>query len=623
MLNFGNKEFRNIQEQVYKNMQDIKELKDLAIVGINVQYIVETEADLEDIEEPEAGQMAAVGSSSPFTLYVYNEDEWVSLGEFPLAGPQGEQGPQGEPGARGARGETGPIGPQGPQGRPGEVGAQGPQGPRGPKGEDGETVAVSVNGETYEQVEGLITLPDYPTDPSNMVTTDTAQTISGNKTFTGTTSFGGGGAISISSTGINVYTPAAIRTYGGDVNLSGPLVLGSSKIKSASNDTYGLVIPSTTSFTADKTIATTDQIPSVSYPVTDVEVNGTSVLSGTVAEVTVPTDTSDLTNGAGFITGISSGDVTTALGYTPVDPSSLATVATTGDYDDLLNKPTIPAAQVNSDWNAVSGVAQILNKPSLAAVATSGSYSDLTGTPTIPAAVSGTNDGTNWTTLTIGADTYGLASGGGGTITDVQVNGTSVVSSGVANVVTETAYNASTNKIATMADMGSITLSETAAVTPDYTLACIEVNGETWNVGGGGGGSGKYIHHITLLIKGGSSFVCRSDFDYINSDSTSLNGTFNGDTAINALDSAHITMLTALEAVVASAPTSITTWTSVGLPRNASATGTIEGVVWRSGYGFYTCIFSLSSTGAISCTSSTASSGLNASVVFIDRVEAL
>jgi hypothetical protein len=42
----------------------------------------------------------------------------------------------------------------------------------------------------------------------------------------------------------------------------------------------------------------------------------------------------------------------------------LATVATTGSYNDLLNKPTIPAAQVNSDWNAVSGVSQILNKPS-------------------------------------------------------------------------------------------------------------------------------------------------------------------------------------------------------------------------------------------------------------------
>lgn len=63
---------------------------------------------------------------------------------------------------------------------------------------------------------------------------------------------------------------------------------------------------------------------------------------------------------------------------------TLANVATTGDYDDLINKPTIPAAQVNSDWDAVSGVAQILNKPTLATVATSGSYNDLTDKPTIP-----------------------------------------------------------------------------------------------------------------------------------------------------------------------------------------------------------------------------------------------
>lgn len=61
---------------------------------------------------------------------------------------------------------------------------------------------------------------------------------------------------------------------------------------------------------------------------------------------------------------------------------SFATVATSGAYSDLSGTPTIPAAQVNSDWNASSGIAQILNKPSLATVATSGAYNDLTGKPT-------------------------------------------------------------------------------------------------------------------------------------------------------------------------------------------------------------------------------------------------
>lgn len=39
---------------------------------------------------------------------------------------------------------------------------------------------------------------------------------------------------------------------------------------------------------------------------------------------------------------------------------------------------------VNADWNATTGDAQILNKPTLATVATSGSYTDLSDTPTIP-----------------------------------------------------------------------------------------------------------------------------------------------------------------------------------------------------------------------------------------------
>ena len=51
-----------------------------------------------------------------------------------------------------------------------------------------------------------------------------------------------------------------------------------------------------------------------------------------------------------------------------VKTADLASVATSGSYNDLTDKPTIPAAQVNSDWDAVSGVAQILNKPTIPTV---------------------------------------------------------------------------------------------------------------------------------------------------------------------------------------------------------------------------------------------------------------
>lgn len=56
--------------------------------------------------------------------------------------------------------------------------------------------------------------------------------------------------------------------------------------------------------------------------------------------------------------------------YTPT--ANLATVATSGSYNDLTNKPTIPAAQVQSDWNQSnsSAVDYIKNKPSIPVVPT-------------------------------------------------------------------------------------------------------------------------------------------------------------------------------------------------------------------------------------------------------------
>ena len=55
-------------------------------------------------------------------------------------------------------------------------------------------------------------------------------------------------------------------------------------------------------------------------------------------------------------------------------------------YNLLTDTPTIPAAQVQTDWNATSGMGEILNKPTFAAVATSGSYNDLSNKPSIPSA---------------------------------------------------------------------------------------------------------------------------------------------------------------------------------------------------------------------------------------------
>jgi len=86
---------------------------------------------------------------------------------------------------------------------------------------------------------------------------------------------------------------------------------------------------------------------------------------------------------AGLYGAITGSALKSALSIAASDVSGLATVATSGSYTDLSNQPTIPAAQVNTDWNATSGVSQVLNKPTLATVATSGSYTDLSNKPTL------------------------------------------------------------------------------------------------------------------------------------------------------------------------------------------------------------------------------------------------
>ena len=75
-------------------------------------------------------------------------------------------------------------------------------------------------------------------------------------------------------------------------------------------------------------------------------------------------------------------NATSGLGQILNKPT-LATVATTGSYTDLTNQPTIPAGQVRSDWNATSGISAIDNKPSLF----DGQYTSLVGAPTVPSTV--------------------------------------------------------------------------------------------------------------------------------------------------------------------------------------------------------------------------------------------
>ena len=117
--------------------------------------------------------------------------------------------------------------------------------------------------------------------------------------------------------------------------------------------------------------------------------------------------------------------------FLTTDGTSLSWATVTGgttDYNNLINKPSIPAAQVQSDWTAVSGLGVILNKPALF----SGSYIDLTNKPSIPSSLS-TLTGVTITTPSAGQilkyngsqwinDADATAGGAGaGTVTTVSV----------------------------------------------------------------------------------------------------------------------------------------------------------------------------------------------------------
>lgn len=107
-----------------------------------------------------------------------------------------------------------------------------------------------------------------------------------------------------------------------------------------------------------------------SNDVISAKVDGTSIGTNALGEL-------EFINNAGYITGITSGDVTTALGYTPYSSanpdgytSNVGTVTSVNNTSpDGSGNVTlsIPAAQVQADWDEAdsSSKAYILNKPTI------------------------------------------------------------------------------------------------------------------------------------------------------------------------------------------------------------------------------------------------------------------
>lgn len=159
MLKYGNKEIRNLQEQVEKNMDDILAIQEGSYVldefGIKVVGQVDTEEELptveeykEDHEDWEYGDAFAIGTEAPYTLKIltranddHPSDYWFEIGQFPMPGPKGDKGDKGDKGEKGLKGDKG------------DTGEQGPQGPQGPAGRDGAIQYTAGDGIIIEDNE--------------------------------------------------------------------------------------------------------------------------------------------------------------------------------------------------------------------------------------------------------------------------------------------------------------------------------------------------------------------------------------------------------------------------------------------------------------------------------------
>lgn len=142
MLKKDGKEFRNLEEQVQKNLEDIQTLNQTFKTGIKIEKSITLEQVPSYTDESHLGQyflvtdvssLSFLGSyilvNSDYAKYLYlitlndsNEVIAENLGEFPARGPKGIQGEQGEKGDPGEsiRGPQGIQGVQGIRGRPGE-----------------------------------------------------------------------------------------------------------------------------------------------------------------------------------------------------------------------------------------------------------------------------------------------------------------------------------------------------------------------------------------------------------------------------------------------------------------------------------------------------------------------
>ena len=304
-----------------------------------------------------------------------------------MDGAQGPQGLKGDTGATGAKGDTGATGPQGIQGLKGDTGATGATGPQGLKGDTGATGATGAQGP--QGIQG----PKGDTGATGPAGTDASVTSSSIASALGYTPTSPS-AVDAAIQAVVGAAPAALNTLAKiDAQLS-------------SDESAASALTTVVSGKADKATTLAGYGITDAYTKTAVD-SALDLKANTSSLATVATSGAynDLTGKPTLFSGV----------YTDLTSKpSLATVATSGSYTDLINKPTLFSGSYTDLTNKptlFSGAyADLTGKPTLATVATSGSYTDLTSKPTLFSGVFA--DLTSKPTTLSG---YGITSVSGGT----------------------------------------------------------------------------------------------------------------------------------------------------------------------------------------------------------------
>lgn len=114
--------------------------------GVQILGTVRTADDLP--ETAEQGDMYNVGTSAPYTVYMFDGGAWVSQGQL-LRGEKGEKGDTGAQGPAGSDGITPTIGENGDWYLGATDTGKPSRGAQGEKGEKGDTGASPVRGVDY------------------------------------------------------------------------------------------------------------------------------------------------------------------------------------------------------------------------------------------------------------------------------------------------------------------------------------------------------------------------------------------------------------------------------------------------------------------------------------------